>query len=157
MPEAAGSGASERGQEGTPSGRSGRKVSRGARPGKNAFGSARRRLPKATPGGEQRKKRERTSYSDLVDGPFKVTVGKSGRVTLPASIREELDLDEGVELNVQVDAGELVLTPVMTVPRSYYWVYSPEHRDRLNTAIADADEGRIRPLDEDELIRVLRS
>ena len=87
----------------------------------------------------------------------KVTVGKSGRVTLPASVREELELHEGVELNVHVQEGELVLTPVMTVPRSYRWAYSPEHLDRLNRAIADADEGRIRPLGEDELTQVLRS
>lgn len=139
MREASGSGSGERDQKGTLSGGVSRNVRRGLR---------------AASG--ERRKGKRITYSGLVDAPLKVTVGKSGRVTLPASVRHELELDEGTELNVQVEAGELVLTPVMTVPRSYHWAYSPEHLDRLDRALADADEGRIRPLDEDELTKVLR-
>lgn len=152
MHEAPGSGSGERDQTGTPSGGASSKVSRRLRPGKRAYVEN----PKLTTPGGGRRKGKRIKYSDLLDAPLKVTVGKSGRVTLPASVRDELELDEGTELNVQVEEGELVLTPVVTVPRFYRWAYSPEHLDRLDRALADADEGRIRPLDEDELTRVLR-
>jgi antitoxin MazE len=87
----------------------------------------------------------------------KVTVGKSGRLTLPAAVRKALDLDEGSELLLLMVSGTLVLTPVVTLPRDYAWVYAPEHLERLNEALADVDEGRIRPLDEDELSQVLAS
>jgi len=92
-----------------------------------------------------------------VDVPLKVTVGKSGRVTLPAFIRDQLELGEGSELSVQVVAERLVLTPVVSVTRDYAWAYKPEHLERLKMALADVDEGRVRPLDEEELLRVLGS
>jgi len=156
MREASGSGSEQRDQRGTPSSGVPRMISGGRPHGERMFVSVAGRLVEITPTAKRRKEKRITSYSVPVDAPLKVTVGKSGRVTLPASVREELELDEGTELNVQVEAGELVLTPVVTVPRSYHWAYSPEHLDRLDTALADADEGRIRPLDEDELTQVLR-
>jgi AbrB family looped-hinge helix DNA binding protein len=46
-----------------------------------------------------------------------VEVGREGRVTLPAAIRRELGLAEGAQLSVAVIDGEVVLTPVVTIPR----------------------------------------
>jgi antitoxin MazE len=97
-----------------------------------------------------------TESSEVVT-QVKVTVGKSGRVTLPAAIRQALGLSEGTELLLLMVGGTLVLTPVVTVPRDYAWAYAPEHLERLNEALAEADEGRVRPLDEDELSQVLAS
>jgi AbrB family looped-hinge helix DNA binding protein len=156
MREASGSGPGQRDERDTPSSGAPRMVSGGLPRGERMFMSIGGRLVEIKPTAKRRKERGYTSYSIPVDPPLKVTVGKSGRVTLPASVREELNLDEGTELNVQVEAGELVLTPVVTVPRSYHWAYSPEHLDRLDSALADADEGRIGPLDEGELTQVLR-
>jgi len=164
MREGPRSGSNERGQEGTPSVKSERKVIESSRKGRRRAEVAsegfiiRRRVVGTGHRTYSVKERNRilTSGSGL-DSVHKVTVGKAGRVTLPASVRDELELHEGVELIVQVEAGELVLTPVVTVPRSYRWAYSREHSGRLNEALADAEEGRIRPLDEDELTQVLRS
>jgi AbrB family looped-hinge helix DNA binding protein len=116
------------------------------------------KLSREARGGPTRGKRKyKEGLADDAIASFKVTVGKFGRVTLPASVRDELELDEGSELNVQVVAEKLVLTPVVTVPRGYGWAYEREHRERLNRALADVEEGRVRPLDEEELLRVLRS
>jgi AbrB family looped-hinge helix DNA binding protein len=47
-----------------------------------------------------------------------VDVGREGRVTLPASVRRQLRLEEGSQLEVAVQDGQVVLTPLVTVPRS---------------------------------------
>jgi antitoxin MazE len=100
-----------------------------------------------------------SSFTDTSEpiAQVKVTVGKSGRLTLPAAVRKALDLDEGSEMLLLMVSGTLVLTPVVTLPHDYAWVYAPEHLERLNEALADVDEGRVRPLDEDELSQVLAS
>ncbi len=155
MTEASASGSNERGQKAIPSDKSDRKVGGSPRARKRKSGSSGEKLREAVYGAGRRR-RVVTFGGDLA-AELKVTVGKSGRVTLPASVRNELDLHEGVELNVQVEDGELVLTPVVTVPRSYQWAYSSEHLDRLSGALTDAEDGRIRPLDEGELTQVLGS
>lgn len=150
MSEASGPGSHEHGLEGTPQSKADRKAS----------GSSRGRKRRTKPSREASLEVAYTvrPWRRVVtfENGLKVTVGKSGRVTLPASVREELDLHEGAELNVQVEAGGLVLTPVVTVPRSYRWAYTPEQLDRLDGALADAEEGRIQPLDVDDLTRALK-
>jgi AbrB family looped-hinge helix DNA binding protein len=47
-----------------------------------------------------------------------VDVGREGRVTLPAAVRRQLQLAEGSQLEVAVEDGRVVLTPLVTVPRS---------------------------------------
>lgn len=45
-----------------------------------------------------------------------VEVGREGRLTLPAAIRRELALHDGIHLSVEVVDGQVVLTPVVTIP-----------------------------------------
>jgi AbrB family looped-hinge helix DNA binding protein len=89
--------------------------------------------------------------------PVRITVGKSGRVTLPASVRRTLELDRGSELQLRVAGGKLELTPVVTVTPDYLWVIEPEHLNSLNRALTAADEGQVTALDEDDVRQVLTS
>ncbi len=87
----------------------------------------------------------------------KVTMSKSGRITLPAEIRRALDLDGEAEFLVEEsEQGEgILLRPVVTMLREDAWAYTAEHRNRLERAIEDSREGRIRSLTEEQLDELL--
>ena len=58
------------------------------------------------------------------------------------------------ELEIEVDAERDVLTlrPVIVLRREDAWAYTPEHRELLGRAHADSREGRVRTLNEDDLV-----
>ncbi len=87
----------------------------------------------------------------------KVTMSKTGRITLPAEIRRALDLDGEAEFLVEEsEQGEgILLRPVVTMLREDAWAYTAEHRNRLERAIEDSREGRIRSLTEEQLDELL--
>jgi len=87
----------------------------------------------------------------------KVTMSKTGRITLPAEIRRALDLDGEAEFLVEEsEQGEgILLRPVVTMLREDAWAYTAEHRSRLERAIEDSREGRTRSLTEEQLDELL--
>jgi antitoxin MazE len=89
--------------------------------------------------------------------PAIVSVGKEGRVTLPARIRELLDLEEGDRLVLDVDReqGSIRLRPAVTVPRQLAWVYTQEHLSQLARALADVAQGRVSEPSEEEVTDLL--
>src|SRR5215217_7080405 len=91
--------------------------------------------------------------------PARVSVGKEGRVTLPARMREALHLEEGTQLEVEVDLdyGGLRLRPAITVPRDHAWAYATKHLTQLARARTDAREGRTAELSEEEMLELLRA
>ena len=84
-----------------------------------------------------------------------VEVSREGRVTLPASVRKALRLDEGDQLAVEVREGAIVLTPVVTIPREDAWAYTADHRAQVAQALQEIAEGRVyRGLGPDDLRRL---
>jgi AbrB family looped-hinge helix DNA binding protein len=83
--------------------------------------------------------------------PRVVSVGKEGRITVPADLRKTFGLQEGSRVVIHVDKvhGGLILQPAVTIPRDPAWVSDPEHRARLARSYADADAGRIRRMSDD--------
>jgi AbrB family looped-hinge helix DNA binding protein len=80
-----------------------------------------------------------------------VSVGKSGRVTLPVKARRELGLREGSEMVFEVVDGVITLRPAVVMTREDAWAYTREHRAALAQARADADAGRVVQLSEEQL------
>jgi AbrB family looped-hinge helix DNA binding protein len=80
-----------------------------------------------------------------------VHMNATGRVTIPAGMREELGLEGEGDFAVEVEAGRVVLRPVVILPREDAWAYTAEHRELLHRAHADSHEGRVRELSEDDL------
>lgn len=82
-----------------------------------------------------------------------VTMSREGRLTVPIESRRALMIEGETELAVEVDPDEDVirLRPVVVLRREDAWAYTPEHRVLLRKAHADAQAGRVRTLDEDEL------
>lgn len=80
-----------------------------------------------------------------------VSMNSEGRLTVPASARRELGLDGPATFQAEIRDGVLVLHPAVVIPRDDRWAYTPEHRARLDRALEDSREGRVRDLTEDQL------
>jgi bifunctional DNA-binding transcriptional regulator/antitoxin component of YhaV-PrlF toxin-antitoxin module len=74
-----------------------------------------------------------------------------GRLTVPASARRELGLEGEAQFQAEVEDGVLILRPVLVVPRDDAWAYTPEHMARVERALRDSREGRVRRLSDDDL------
>lgn len=82
-----------------------------------------------------------------------VTAHGSGRLTVPASVRKQLGLTEGTQLEIEVDVEQkaLVLRPVVYLRLEDAWAYTPDHRELLERAHRDSKEGRVKRLSEEDL------
>ena len=82
-----------------------------------------------------------------------VTVHGSGRLTVPASVRKQLGLIEGTELEIEVDMEQeaLVLRRVVYLRLEDAWAYTPDHRELMERAHRDSKEGRVKKLGEEDL------
>lgn len=82
-----------------------------------------------------------------------VTVHGSGRLTVPASVRKQLGLTEGTQLEIEVDLEQkaLVLRPVVYLRLEDAWAYTSDHRELLERAHRDSKEGRVKRLSEEDL------
>ncbi len=66
--------------------------------------------------------------------PMTVTVNRQGRITLPSSIRKELNIEEDATLEVEARDGGIFLRPALIIPREDAWAYTPEHRASVERA-----------------------
>jgi hypothetical protein len=80
-------------------------------------------------------------------------MNKTGRLTLPASIRKDLDLDGEAEFLVEkLDDGQgLVLRPVVVMLREDAWVYTSDDLASIRRGLDDIREGRVRTVTEADL------
>jgi antitoxin MazE len=46
------------------------------------------------------------------------------QITLPASIVKQLDLKEGDKIELVVEDGKIIITPVITVPKDQAWFWT---------------------------------
>ncbi len=85
-------------------------------------------------------------------------MNKTGRITLPASLRKLLRLEGEAEFVVEElpDGEGFVLRPVVMMLREDAWAYTPEHRARLKEAHEDVRAGRVRSVTEAELDLLLQ-
>jgi AbrB family looped-hinge helix DNA binding protein len=65
-----------------------------------------------------------------------ITITEKGRLTLPASVRRALHIEDESLLEVTVEDDAIVLRPVVAVPREDAWAYTPEHRAHVERARA---------------------
>jgi len=73
-----------------------------------------------------------------------VQVASNGRITLPGSIRRKMGLSEGDLLHVEVEEGQIILTPVVAVERSQAYFWTPRWQAGEQEAEADKQAGRFR-------------
>ena len=70
-------------------------------------------------------------------------IRKKFQITIPASVREQLGLEEGDYVAVEVRDDELVLRPKKLVDKSQTWFWSSEWQAAEREAEADIQAGRV--------------
>ena len=84
---------------------------------------------------------------------IRVSMNKTGRITLPASIRREMDLEGEAEFLVErlADGEGVVLRPVVMMLREDAWVYTADDIAGIRRGLDDIREGRVQTVTEAEL------
>ncbi len=89
-------------------------------------------------------------------GLIKVT--RNGQVTLPASARRQLRVEEGDYMAVRVTEDSIILTPKTLIDKSQAYFWTPEWQAAEREASADIAEGRVQEFENiDDLVAGLRS
>jgi AbrB family looped-hinge helix DNA binding protein len=70
-----------------------------------------------------------------------LAVRRKGIVTIPESIRQELDLREGDHLVASVEDGRLVLIPASVIPDDQAWFWTPEWQAKEAEADQEIADG----------------
>ncbi len=83
-----------------------------------------------------------------------VAMSETGRVTIPAQVRERLGIKGASHFEVDLDGDAILLRPAVVLAREDAWAYGPEHRALLERAHRDSREGRVRRLTEQDLERL---
>lgn len=75
--------------------------------------------------------------------PDIVQVRKKAQVTLPQSIRQELGIEEGDYLDIQVRSGEIVLKVKKLVDKEQAWFWTRRWQEGEKEAEEDIRAGRL--------------
>lgn len=88
-----------------------------------------------------------------------LTIRKREKITLPKSIIRKLDLQEGDQLEVEInDRGEMKLVPTIQVPEDQAWFWTEEWQKDEKEADEDIKAGRVKSFENvDEVLHWLES
>ncbi|MFL5916076.1 MAG: AbrB/MazE/SpoVT family DNA-binding domain-containing protein [Gaiellaceae bacterium] len=83
-----------------------------------------------------------------------VRVRQKGQITIPAEVREAVQLDEGAELDVAVNGHDEIVLRLVEAATGVNGATSPafseELQARLERALADVDAGNVTIYEDDE-------
>ncbi|RTE09941.1 AbrB/MazE/SpoVT family DNA-binding domain-containing protein [Paenibacillus whitsoniae] len=81
-----------------------------------------------------------------------VRLRKKAQLTIPTEIVEQLHLNEGDNLNIQVEDGRIILIPTVTIAKDQAWFWTESWQQGERQAERDAEKGRLTDIsDEKEL------
>jgi AbrB family looped-hinge helix DNA binding protein len=72
-----------------------------------------------------------------------VDLKQKSQVTIPKRLVKKLNLKAGDKLEIEEDAGRLVITPVIIIPRDQAWFHSREWQKEEEEVDRQKEEGRI--------------
>lgn len=89
----------------------------------------------------------------------RMTIRKKGQVTLPKSILERFNLNEGDTLELEVNGnGEITVVPLIQIPASQSWFWTESWQKAEAEAEDDIKNGRVKSFNNvDDLIADLDS
>ena len=83
-------------------------------------------------------------------------ITRHGQVTLPASVRKQLGIEEGDLVEIEVEDERAVLVPKKLVDKSQAYFWTKRWQDAEREADEDIKAGRVKAFDSvDELIKDL--
>ncbi|MBI5018402.1 MAG: AbrB/MazE/SpoVT family DNA-binding domain-containing protein [Deltaproteobacteria bacterium] len=78
-----------------------------------------------------------------MQGTILTKVTRNGQVTLPASVRRALHVEEGDYVEVRVTEDSVVLTPKKLIDKSQAYFWSPSWQAAERQADGDLSAGRV--------------
>lgn len=72
-----------------------------------------------------------------------ITISSKGQVALSKEILEALHLGAGSKLEPSIDGDRLVLTPVITIPRSQAWAWTPDWKEKVDASKDNVRQGKV--------------
>jgi AbrB family looped-hinge helix DNA binding protein len=83
-------------------------------------------------------------------------VTRHGQVTLPASVRRKLGIEEGDLIEILVDDDKAILLPKKIIDKSQAYFWTKEWQEAEREASADIKAGRVKTFDNaEELLKDL--
>lgn len=78
------------------------------------------------------------------------------QVTIPKDIVKRLGLKEGDNIDISIENNNIVITPVMMIPKDQAWYWSKEWQEGEKEADEDLKAGRItKAMNKDEALKHL--
>ncbi len=85
-----------------------------------------------------------------------LTISSKGQIAIPKEIRDSLDIKEGDRLTYKVEGGRIVLEPVVSVPRSQTYFWTPEVQEKVRKAEENFKSGNFKTHEIDKFIKGLK-
>jgi len=73
-----------------------------------------------------------------------VKVREKYQVTIPEDVRNKIPLRVGERVEVNAREGEIVIRPVVEIPRNQIWFWSQEWQEQVSQSMKDIEKGKVR-------------
>ena len=73
-----------------------------------------------------------------------VKVREKYQVTIPEDVRSKIPLKVGERVEVNAREGEIVIRPVVEVPRNQSWFWSQEWQEQIAQSLKDIEKGKVK-------------
>jgi AbrB family looped-hinge helix DNA binding protein len=73
-----------------------------------------------------------------------VKVREKYQVTIPEDVRNKIPLKVGERVEVNAREGEIVIRPVVEIPRDQTWFWSQEWQEQITQSMKDIEKGKVR-------------
>ena len=73
-----------------------------------------------------------------------VKVREKYQVTIPEDVRNKIPLKVGERVEVAARGEEIVIRPIVEIPREQAWFWSQEWREQIAQSMKDIEKGKVR-------------
>ena len=73
-----------------------------------------------------------------------VKVREKYQVTIPEDVREKIPLKVGERVEVIARGTEIVIRPIVEIPRNQAWFWSKEWQEQVSQSIKDLERGKMK-------------
>jgi len=65
-------------------------------------------------------------------------------VTIPEEVRGKIPLKVGERVEVTARGSEIVIRPILEIPRDQAWFWSKQWQDQISQSLKDLEKGKIK-------------
>lgn len=73
-----------------------------------------------------------------------VKIREKFQVTIPENVRAQVPLQVGERVEVEAREGEIIIRPIIEVPRGQAWFWSKEWQERIARSRKDIERGTVK-------------